>query len=209
MSFHPISGAASIIAEILINFGSPQRTKKVMRNPSIGILLLAVTLVLGACTQAPEGDMSEAANTHGQAGVVDPDSKPHILAIAIGSADHSTLVAGVQAAELENVLVNPGPLTVFAPNNAAFDKLPAGTLEELLKPENKQALATIITGHASPGTFMGDNLKDGSKLYMATGHYVDVEVRDDGTYVNNSKILGTVDASNGVVHVIDDVWVFE
>ena len=180
-----------------------------MRNTSIGLLLLAMTLVLGACTQAPESAPSESANTHGQAGVVDPDSKPHILAIAISSPDHTTLVAGVQAAELENVLVNPGPLTVFAPNNAAFDKLPPGTLETLLKPENKDLLATIITNHASPGTFMGDGLKDGMQIYLATGHYVPVEVKDDGTYVNGSKILGTIDASNGVVHVIDDVWTFE
>ena len=66
------------------------------------------------------------------------DSDPNILNIAIGSPDHTTLVAAVQAAEMENVLVNAGPLTVFAPTNAAFDELPAGTLDELLKPENKQ-----------------------------------------------------------------------
>ena len=69
-------------------------------------------------------------NLHGQAGVIDEDSEPNILQIAIGSPDHTTLVAGVQAAELENVLANPGPLTVFAPTNAGFDKIPKGTLDE-------------------------------------------------------------------------------
>ncbi|MBT8379005.1 MAG: fasciclin domain-containing protein [Ignavibacteria bacterium] len=147
-------------------------------------------------------------NLHGQSGVVDEDSKPHILQIAINSPDHSTLVAGVQAAELENVLVNPGPLTVFAPTNAGFDKLPDGALDDLLKPENKNKLARIITSHAAPGTFDLELLKDGSKLYMATGQYLDVEVKDGDTYVDGVKILGSVDASNGIVHVIDEVFLF-
>ena len=109
---------------------------------------------------------------------------------------------------IPDILVNQGPLTVFAPNNAAFDKLPAGTVEELLKPENKSKLAKIITSHASPGTFKGDLLKPGTKIYLATGQYVDVEVKDGDTYVNGAKILGTVEASNGVVHVVDQVFLF-
>jgi len=154
------------------------------------------------------GEGTRFENLHGQSGVIDEDSKANILQIAIGSPDHTTLVAGVQAAELENVLVNPGPLTVFAPTNAGFDKLPEGTLDELLKPENKNKLARIITSHAAPGTFTIALLTDGSKIYMATGQYIDVEVRDGDTYVNGSKILATVDASNGVVHVIDDVFLY-
>lgn len=130
------------------------------------------------------------------------------MQIAISSPDHTTLVAGVQAAELENILVNPGPLTVFAPSNAGFDKLPEGALDELLLPENKNKLAKIITSHAAPGTFDLNLLKDGTTIYMATGQYLDVVVKDGDTYVNGSKILGTIDASNGVVHVIDDVWLF-
>ncbi|NNM04617.1 MAG: fasciclin domain-containing protein [Gemmatimonadetes bacterium] len=175
-----------------------------------GIVLLAV-FALASCdseTRAAADEADVFASNHGQSGVKDDVSDANILQIAIGSDDHSTLVAAVQAAELEDVLVNPGPLTVFAPNNAAFEKLPPGTVEDLLKPENKSSLRSIITGHASPGTYAGDLLKDGSQLYMATGHYVDVEVREDGTYVNGSKILATVDASNGVVHVIEDVFIF-
>ncbi len=154
------------------------------------------------------GESTNFENLHGQAGVVDEDSKANILQIAIGSPDHSTLVAGVQAAELENVLVNPGPLTVFAPTNTAFNKLPEGTLDELLQPENKNKLAKIITSHAAPGTFGLNLLKDGSKIYMATGQYLDVVVKDGETYVNGSKILASVDASNGIVHIIDDVFLF-
>src|SRR5690606_21330028 len=77
----------------------------------------------------------------GQAFVTDDEGKPTALSIAIGSQDHTTLVAAVQAAQLENALVNAGPLMVFAPTNEAFSALPEGTLEHLLKPENQEALA--------------------------------------------------------------------
>jgi len=181
-----------------------------MKNVKIMLVFALVAMVFFACSTGEETATTDAVNTfekdHNQAGVKDDVSDPNILQIALGSPDHTTLVAGVQAATLENVLVGAGPLTVFAPTNAAFDKLPAGTLETLLKPENKSKLATIITSHASPGTFMGEGLKDGMQLYMATGHYVDVKVTEEGTFVNGSKILGTVDAVNGVVHVIDDVF---
>ena len=177
------------------------------------IFCLSIFLLFAFCSCGDQqsdssGEGTQFENLHGQAGVVDEDSKPNILQIAIGSPDHTTLVTGVQAAELENVLVNPGPLTVFAPTNAGFDKLPEGALDDLLKPENKNQLAKIITSHAAPGTFTIALLTDGSKIYMATGQYLDVEVVDGETYVNGSKILATVDASNGVVHVIDDVFLF-
>jgi uncharacterized surface protein with fasciclin (FAS1) repeats len=178
------------------------------------VLTLFLAAVMGftlsSCSeqQSNSGNETQFENLHGQAGVVDEDSKPHILQIALNSPDHTTLVAGVQAAELENVLVNPGPLTVFAPTNAGFDNLPEGALDDLLKPENKNKLARIITSHAAPGTFDLELLKDGTKLYMATGQYLDVEVKDGDTYVNGVKILGSVDASNGIVHVIDEVFLF-
>ena len=179
-----------------------------MKNLII-IFSLFLTLLILSCGEKQSGSASEDSNfenLHGQAGVVDEESKPNILQIAIGSPDHTTLVAGVQAAELENVLANPGPLTVFAPTNAAFDKLPEGTLDELLKPENKNKLAKIITSHAAPGTFNLELLKDGTKLYMASGHYVDVEVKDGSTYVNGVKIQGSIKASNGLVYVVDEVF---
>lgn len=176
-------------------------------------ILLSTIIVLGlsSCGDQKSNSFDQETNfenLHGQAGVVDEESEVNILQIAIGSPDHTTLVAGVQAAQLENVLANPGPLTVFAPTNTAFDKLPEGTLDELLKPENKNKLARIITSHAAPGTFTLELLKDGFKLYMATGQYIDVEVKDGSTFVNGSKILGSVDASNGIVYIIDDVFLF-
>jgi uncharacterized surface protein with fasciclin (FAS1) repeats len=178
-------------------------------------VLLPLLLALAACTTSGEQAGTEtssagtASQTHGQAGVVDDMSAKNILQVALSSPDHTTLVAAVQAAQLENVLVNAGPLTVFAPNNAAFEKLPAGTVETLLKPENKGKLANIVTSHAAPGTFAGDLLKNGDQIYLATGQYVDIEVRDGDTYVHGAKILATVDASNGVVHVVDTVFLFD
>ena len=185
-----------------------------MKNFSLQSLIFALVfmLVFVSCGDQKFGTTTDEdtgfKDNHGQAGVIDDVSNPNILQIAIGSESHTTLVAGVQAAELENILVNPGPLTVFAPTNVAFDKLPEGTLDDLLKPENKNKLAKIITSHAAPGTFDIPLLKDGSKIYMATGQYIDVEVKDGDTYVNGSKILASVDASNGVVHIVDDVFLY-
>lgn len=180
-------------------------------STSQNIALFALfSMIISAC-QMPAPNNSDDGfdlSGQGQASVVDDASDPNILQIAANSPDHTTLAAAVVAAEIQNVLVNQGPLTVFAPNNDAFAKLPAGTVEELLEPENKSKLAKIITSHASPGTFKGDLLKAGTKIYLATGQYVDVEVRDGDTYVNGAKILGTVEASNGVVHVIDQVFLF-
>jgi len=178
-------------------------------SPLLRIAALSLVFVM-ACAPADSGeaaaDSFDAESNRGQAYVVDENSDPNILNIALGSPDHTTLVAAVQAAELENVLVNAGPLTVFAPTNAAFDELPAGTIDELLKPENKLTLSNIVTSHAAPGKFTIELLKDGMDLYQATGHYVKVEVRDGATYVNGAKILGTVDATNGIVHVVDKVF---
>lgn len=170
----------------------------------------AVLMLATACApaEAPPADagLPDAASNKGQAYVLDENSDANILQVAMGSPNHKTLVAAVQAAELENVLVNAGPLTVFAPTDEAFAALPEGTLDELLKPENKSVLAKIVTSHAAPGKYLGDVLARETTLYQATGHYVDVEMRDGESYVNGAKILATVEASNGVVHVVDKVF---
>lgn len=180
-----------------------------MKTTSFISVIVISSLILTACSG--DGSTStqvqaEEFDTHGQAGVVDKNSQKNILQIAAASEAHTTLAAACTAAEMLDVLANAGPLTVFAPTNAAFDKLPEGTVEELLKPENKETLARIIQFHASPGKYKGKLLKDGQKLFQASGHYIDVEVKDDGTYVNGSKIVATIDASNGVIHVVEDVF---
>lgn len=141
----------------------------------------------------------------GQAFVKDDVSNPNVLQIAIKSADHTTLVAAVQAAELENALVNAGPLMVFAPTNAAFDALPEGTVENLLKPENKEKLATILKHHVTAGNYDKNLLKSIKKLGQADDTSVKVETKGDDIYVGGAKIIGTVKASNGTIYVVDKV----
>ncbi|HEY5687290.1 MAG TPA: fasciclin domain-containing protein [Yeosuana sp.] len=141
----------------------------------------------------------------GQAFIDDSASTPNILQIAIGSQDHTTLVAAVQAAGLENALVNAGPLMVFAPTNEAFAALPEGTVENLLKPENKDALANILKYHVTPGNYSKDFLKKFKKLGQANNQNVKVEVIGDDVYVGGAKIIASVNAGNGIVHVVDKV----
>ena len=146
-----------------------------------------------------------ATEKQGQAFIEDDGSTPNVLQIAIGSKDHTTLVAAVQAAGLENSLVNAGPLMVFAPTNEAFAALPEGTVENLLKPENKEALANILKYHVTPGNYSKDFLKKFKKLGQANNDYVKVEVKGDDVYVGGAKIIASIPAGNGIVHVIDKV----
>lgn len=179
---------------------------------SIGFCLVASLMMM--CTpqqneKAEETSTAEESHPLGQASVVDDVSDKNILQVAAGSEPHSTLVAAVQAAQIEHVLVNAGPLTVFAPVNDAFDALPEGTVESLLKPENKAQLASILTRHAAPGSYDIDGLKreakKGRKLYMATGDYLEVVVDGDKITVGGAEVVATVPASNGVIHVVSSV----
>lgn len=147
---------------------------------------------------------TESTERTGQAFIED-DGSTTVLSIAIGSKDHTTLVAAVQAAQLENALVNAGPLMVFAPTNEAFAALPEGTVENLLKPENKDALANILKYHVTPGNYSKDFLKKFKKLGQANNGYVKVEVVDGEPMIGGAKILASIKAGNGIVHVIDKV----
>ncbi|HCE55111.1 MAG: fasciclin domain-containing protein [Lutibacter sp.] len=147
----------------------------------------------------------------GQSAVTDDVSSANALQVAKSLDDFKTLVAAIEAAGVEDAVVNVGPLTVFAPVNGAFDKLPAGTVDDLLKPENKSKLAFILTNHVAPANYPIKQLKKeaekGRKLYMASGKYLIVEDKEDGIYVGGTKILKTVQVSNGWIHVIDNVLV--
>lgn len=180
-----------------------------MRQIFSFFLLMIIVLFSHSCQQPASNSNASSGvdqtKLTGQSGVVDNESEQNILQVAINSKDHSTLVAGVKAAGLQDVLTNAGPLTVFAPTNSAFEALPEGTLDNLLKPENKATLANIITFHAAPGSYTGSNIKGVMGIGQATGDKVKVEVIDGVTYVNGAKVLGTVKASNGYVHVIDKV----
>ena len=129
-----------------------------------------------------------------------------IIDNAVKSKDHTTLVAAVKAAELVDVLSNAGPFTVFAPTNAAFDKLPAGTVDGLLKPEAKESLQDILQYHVSVGVYQADALMDGQTLGQVNGGNLTI-TKVDGKIMINGKatIVASIQASNGVIHVIDEV----
>ena len=129
-----------------------------------------------------------------------------IVDLAFQTEFLSTLVAAVKAGELVDVLKGDGPFTVFAPTNEAFAKLPAGTVENLLKPENKAQLVAVLTYHVVPGKVMSSDLKDGMKAKTAQGSEVTISLKDGKAMVNNATVTtADIEASNGVVHVIDTV----
>ena len=142
----------------------------------------------------------------------------NIVENAVNSKDHTTLVAAVQAAGLVDTLASPGPFTVFAPTNAAFGKLPAGTVDTLLKPESKGTLTAVLTYHVVPGTLTAADLAanaqaNGGKAMLTTvqGAKLTVWEKDGGWYITDAKggtaQIGPADVlqSNGVIHVIDGV----
>lgn len=141
----------------------------------------------------------------GQSGVVDDESQRNVVQVAVGSPDHTTLVTAVKAAELVDALSNAGPFTVFAPTNAAFDALPAGTVEGLLKPASKDDLIDILQYHVAVGVYNPVNLRDGQVLGMVSGDNVTFHVDGDQVMINDAKIVATVPAANGLVCVIDKV----
>ena len=130
----------------------------------------------------------------------------NIVENAAGSSDHTTLVAAVKAAGLAETLSGTGPFTVFAPTNEAFDKLPKGTVESLLKPEMKKDLTDVLTYHVVAGTFKAADLKDGQKLKTVEGKDLMVSVKDGKVMINGATVtIADVVSSNGVTHVIDAV----
>tara|TARA_R100001369_G_scaffold91615_1_gene133436 strand:- start:367 stop:942 length:576 start_codon:yes stop_codon:yes gene_type:complete len=156
-----------------------------------------------------ETENTNSAEKKGQAFISDDVSPPNVLDVAMDSEDHTTLVAAVQAADLENALVNAGPLMVFAPTNEAFDALPEGTVTDLLKPENKAKLAYILKHHVTPGNYNKDFLKKFKKLGQASDQNVAISVKGDDVYVGGAKIIASISASNGIIHVVDKVIVPE
>ncbi len=173
-----------------------------------GTLFLAISCSNSSDTKTTTTTTPKDANTPSaeQAGVVDDISAKNVVQVAIGSKDHTTLVAAVKAAELVDVLSTTGPFTVFAPTNAAFDKLPAGTVDGLLKPEKKDALIDILQYHVSVGVFKPDMLQEGLSIGQVNGGNITISKKADGIYVNGTaKIIASIPASNGIIHVIDGV----
>ncbi len=153
------------------------------------ISLLTTTAIAGAFS------FSALADHHG---------KKNIVEIAAGSDDFSTLVAAVTAAGLAETLSGEGPFTVFAPTNDAFAKLPEGTVESLLKPENKDKLVAILTYHVVPAKVMAADVKAG-KVPTVNGAKATITTKD-GVMIDGAKVVKTdIASTNGVIHVIDSV----
>jgi uncharacterized surface protein with fasciclin (FAS1) repeats len=135
----------------------------------------------------------------------------NIVQNAVNSKDHTTLVAAVKAAGLVDTLEGKGPFTVFAPTNTAFGKLPAGTVETLVKPENKPTLTKILTYHVVPGKYEAASLTDGKKLKTVEGEELTVKHQDGKVWIVDAKggtsmvTISNVNQSNGVIHVVDTV----
>lgn len=128
-----------------------------------------------------------------------------IVDTAVSNGSFKTLVAAVQAAGLAETLKGAGPFTVFAPTDEAFAALPAGTVDDLLKPENKEKLTKILTYHVVSGKVMSGDLEDGMRAATVEGAEVTIDL-DNGAMVNDAKVVtADVAADNGVIHVIDKV----
>ncbi|MCK5678335.1 MAG: fasciclin domain-containing protein [Flavobacteriaceae bacterium] len=190
-----------------------------MKSKFFTIVLLFL-FIFYSCNTEKKQDMvksevkqeQKAVKDHGQAGVAAVEGEQlNALQVAKSIEDFSTLVVAIETAGVQDAVVNTGPLTILAPLNSAFAKLPEGTVETLLKPENKAKLAFILVNHVAPANYpikqLKKEAKKGRKLYVASGEYLVVEDKDGEIYVGGTKILKSVKVSNGWIHVIDDVLV--
>ncbi len=179
--------------------------------------IIITGLLLGAivsCNNAADNSAAASADNAtqaatpagGQEAVKDDESAKDVVKVAVGSKDHSTLVAALKQAELVTSLSNAGPFTVFAPTNDAFNKLPAGTVDGLMKDDKKADLQNILQYHVTVSAIKAENLMDGQTLGMVNGDNVTVSVKDGKITLNGSAtVVASVQASNGMIHVIDGV----
>lgn len=138
---------------------------------------------------------------------MDEESQPNVVKVAVGSKDHSTLVAALQAANLVDALANAGPFTVVAPTNGAFDKLPPGTVPNLLKGENKPKLVNVLYHHVITSARDIGSFANGDTLQMVDSTSEVITKKGADTFLGSAKVIASVRASNGWVHVIDGVVV--
>jgi uncharacterized surface protein with fasciclin (FAS1) repeats len=177
-------------------------------NRYLALAAVAVSgILLAACGTT---STSSSASSPVASPAATPAATQNIVQIAAGNADLSTLVAAVKAAGLVETLSGAGPFTVFAPTNEAFAALPAGTLDSLLKPENKSTLTSILTYHVVPGSVFAKDVKAGGVMTV-NGAKFTVAIDNGSVFItdgkgNKAKIVKTdISATNGVIHVIDAV----
>ncbi|MEO8961371.1 MAG: fasciclin domain-containing protein [Ginsengibacter sp.] len=177
--------------------------------PLATLLIITVMLSCNSGTQTTNETTSapDASSTAGgQENVKDDVSQKDVVKIAMSSPDHTTLVAALKQAGLVSSLSNAGPFTVFAPTNEAFKKLPAGTVEDLMKDANKDKLVDILHYHVFVSALQPDYFKDGQTLNMVSGEDMKVNVTNANVLLNGkAHIISSIPASNGIVYVIDEV----
>ena len=176
------------------------------------LFLIIFIPLFNSCNQGTETVKEDSASTStpavagGQENVKDDDSQKDVVKVAMSSKDHTTLVAALKQAELVTALSNAGPFTVFAPTNDAFNKLPAGTVDGLMKDDKREDLQNILQYHVFMSALKPESFTDGQTLGMVNGDNVTVSVKDGKTMLNNSAtIITSVPASNGIIYVIDGV----
>lgn len=172
--------------------------------------IVALIFIFSGCNSNTGSATTEtkeaAAKSGGQEAVQDDVSQKDVVKVAVGSKDHTTLVAALKQADLVTALSNAGPFTVFAPTNDAFNKLPAGTVDGLMKDEKKADLQDILQYHVTTSALSTDMLQNLQSLGMVNGGNVTVSVKDGKVVLNGSvNIIASVRASNGWVHVVDGV----
>ena len=187
-----------------------KKSKKNIMQKNILNMLVAVAIsstTFVACNNGETKTTENATTTDSvKEEVMAPVAPKDIVDVAIGSPDHTTLVAAVTAAGLVETLKGAGPFTVFAPTNAAFAALPAGTVDGLLKPESKDALTKILTYHVVAGAVKAADLKDGQKVKTLQGEELTVAIKDGKVTINGANVTAAdLAGTNGVVHVIDAV----
>ena len=136
---------------------------------------------------------------------VPPMAPTNIVRLAQASKDHTTLVAAIEAADYVTSVAAPGPLTVFAPTNAAFDALPEGTVKSLLEPKNADQLRKILQNHVTTSALAPKSLHDGQVLAMISGLKAKIRVEGEQIWINDAKVLSSTPADNGMLYVIDAV----
>lgn len=195
-------------------------------NKTIIIVIVAIVVIGGGALLAMNGNKmattNTTMNTAQEAEATDPNAMKaegvevggammtpdkDIVDNAVGSNDHTTLVAAVKAAGLVETLKGKGPFTVFAPTNEAFNKLPAGTVDTLLMPENKDKLTGVLTYHVVPGAYRSSDITEGLTLKTVNGQSLTFTQKDGKWWINESSMIEIADviSSNGVTHVVDSV----
>lgn len=176
-----------------------------MKILSIQAIILLGCFACNSSSQEQQVSEPEPVALAGQSGVKDDESQKNIVQAALASPDHKTLVAALKAAGYVDALSNAGPFTVFAPVDQAFGALPEGTLDDLMKPENKLTLQDILEYHVYVGVIRESMMQNGMKLDQVNGKKVSLTKDGDKILVNGAGIVATVPTSNGVIYVIDKV----